>query len=229
MLILNIETHIMEKENTFKSLIDTLGPRAERTILESPLELMFIETLEKYLSPKVKIIPQYEVKTICGNFRLDFLLEVDGKKIAFECDGKEFHNELNDEWRDALILGNREIDSIYRFRGKDLHTFLNDCIFMIYYYDNELFSERYFPNHTQLISDNLKNWFTNRVFNDSERNYIDYPVIALDGTKVGELSLLIQRKNVNDTKSRWNELYRFAEKHPGKSIIELIKLKRIAN
>ena len=53
---------------------------------------MFVQTLEKYLSPRSEGIAQYEVRTVVGNYRLDFVVELDGLKIGFECDGKEYHD-----------------------------------------------------------------------------------------------------------------------------------------
>lgn len=211
----------MNEINTHQRLFDDLQPRADRSKLESPLEEFFIETLEKYLSPKSEIFPQYEVKTLAGKFRLDFLLTVHGKKIAFECDGADFHDEFRDAWRDALILGSREIDTIYRFRGKDLHTFLNDCIYLIYHYDKDLFNERYPLIGERLISEELKNKLLN--FKRTERNTIEYKAISKDGSHVGWLQLVMERRN-KDKAGLWNELFNVAERHPGFRLEQLIEI-----
>src|SRR5689334_10635520 len=104
----------MDHNQNYRNLTQ---PRADRDRLESPLEEQFIQSLEKYLNPRSDIIPQYEVQTILGKYRLDFVVALDGHLIGFECDGKEYHDAFRDEWRDALILHTKEIETIYRFRG----------------------------------------------------------------------------------------------------------------
>jgi len=210
--------------NPYQKLFEELQPRADRNKLESPLEELFIYTLEKYISAKSEIFPQYEVMTLAGKFRLDFLLTVGDKKIAFECDGKEFHNEWYDEWRDALILGSGEIDTIYRFRGKDLHAFLDDCIYLIFHYDKELFNDRYPIIAQQLISDELKNQLLD--FYKRENNIIGYAAISKDGKQVGLLQLVMERRNKLDKKGHWNILFNIAKKNPGLRIEQLIEIRK---
>lgn len=48
--------------------------RADRIKLESPIETLFIDAFEKYVSSKVEIYAQHELQTPWGMFRLDFLL-----------------------------------------------------------------------------------------------------------------------------------------------------------
>jgi hypothetical protein len=216
----------MSHTTLYQFLFDNLQPRAERSKLESPLEELFIETLEKYLSPKSNIFPQFEVTTLAGKFRLDFLLTVEDKKIAFECDGKDFHDEWRDEWRDALILGNGEIDTIYRFRGKDLHTFLDDCIYLIYHYDTELFNDRYPLIVRGLISDELKNKLLD--FNRGERNTIRYKTITKDGTHTDWLQLVMERRN-KDIAGHWNVLFDIAAKNPGLRLEQLMEIRKHRN
>jgi len=209
--------------NPYKHLFEELQPRADRNKLESPLEETFIHTLEKYLSTKSEIFPQYEVMTLAGKFRLDFLLTIEDKKIAFECDGVEFHDEWRDEWRDALILGSGEIDTIYRFRGKDLHSFLEDCIFLIYHYDKELFNDRYQINAQQLISDELKIKLFD--FYKSERNTIDYKSKNEEGKQIGWLQLVMERRNKYDKAGHWNVLFNIAKKNPGLKLKQLMEIR----
>jgi len=90
---------------------------------DSPLEDIFAFNIVKYLDHGVSFRPQVEVNTICEVFRVDFMVQAPGgKKIVFECDGKEFHDAFRDEWRDAMILGAGEADIIYRLRGSTLCT-----------------------------------------------------------------------------------------------------------
>lgn len=123
---------------------------------DSPLEDDFAYHITKYLEPTISFTPQYEVKTICGTFRLDFVAEVAGVKIGFECDGKDFHNESRDEWRDAMILGSKGINAIYRMRGADLYYHINDILYFIAKWNPELFSKRGVLNLQALASDAVR-------------------------------------------------------------------------
>ena len=212
--------------NPFQKLFEQLQPRADRSKLESPLEELFIEKLEKYLSPKTEIIPQFEIETIAGKFRLDFLLTIDNKKIAFECDGANFHDEWKDEWRDALILGTRQIDIIYRFRGKDLHTFLDDCIYLIYYYDKDLFNDRYPLIAHQLISDDLKRQVVEKQFSNHERNCVYYKITNEDEEYLGWMLLVMERRNKDYKYGHWNVLFEIARKNPGQNLQQLMEIRK---
>ena len=201
-----------------------IQPRADRVKLKSPLEELFIETLEKYLASEVEILPQYEVNTLAGKFRLDFLLTVNSKKVAFECDGAEFHDKWHDEWRDSLILGTGNIDAIYRFRGKDIHTFLQDCIYLIYHFDKEFFYDRYSLISSGLISEELKKQMQN--FDQKEKIMIGYKAIDEYGNQVGWLGLEIGRRDKNDKAGHWNVLYNVAKNNLGLRIEELMEISK---
>jgi hypothetical protein len=123
---------------------------------DSPLEDDFAYHITKYLDPTIRLTPQYEVKTICGTFRLDFVAEAAGRKIGFECDGKDFHDVSRDEWRDAMILGSKSIDAIYRMRGSDIYYHINDILHFISRWNPELFSQRGLLNLQTLASDAVR-------------------------------------------------------------------------
>lgn len=100
---------------------------------------------------------QVEVETICGTFRLDFVTFGQNTfRVAFECDGKDFHNEARDEWRDAMILGSGEVDIIYRFRGSDLMYHMEDIIYAVAQWEPELFSQRGMININLLALEEVK-------------------------------------------------------------------------
>lgn len=207
----------------WQSFLDNLQPRADRNLLESPLEERFIEKLEKYLSPRVSILPQYWVKTIVGNYRIDFVLKIENKKIAFECDGKNFHDEWKDEWRDGLILGTGEINSIYRFRGCDIHTFLDDCIYLIYHFDKSLFSERYTLLAPRLISDEVQEQVVGKMDRWSEHLTVVYKRWGSDDYS-DAMQLSVKRRN-KDKKGHWQVLLNEARENPGKTLAELMKIR----
>ena len=216
----------MDNEILHKSLFAEAQPRADRIKLESPIEELLIQSLEKYLSPQTQILPQYEIMTLAGKFRLDFLLTVGDKKIAIECDGKDFHDEWRDEWRDALILGTSEIDTIYRFRGKDIFTFLDDCIYLIYHYDKELFSDRYPILAARLISDSLKHKLDMEPAFRHETNTIEYEITNEDDDIVKWKRVITERRNKDDYAGHWNILFDIAKKNPGLNLDQLMEIRR---
>lgn len=218
----------MSNEEPFYSTFEQIPDRANRSMLESPIEEWFIETFEKYISPQARIYPQYEVITASGNFRIDFLIQLGDKKIAIECDGKDFHDNYRDEWRDAVILGYEKVDTIYRFRGKDLYWNANDCVHIIFHYNEEFFSSRYKYNFPRLISDDLKEMFPLGSI-DGENNYIDYKIMSESGYQTGTYSSIIYRRDKEDKRAFWNTLFKFAKDNPGLSIEELIKVKSSLN
>lgn len=108
----------------------------------SPIEDYFAWDFVKCASSEVVATPQAVVPTAFGEYRLDFLYELGEKRIAVECDGKEYHNHYRDMLRDAAILATTEITRIYRFAGKDLHANCHNCLKVISLFDGDVFSER---------------------------------------------------------------------------------------
>ena len=123
------------------------GPDLPEPPFDSPIEAAFADSCFKFLSPNVYVGKQVEASTTHGVFRLDFLMSVNDKKIAIECDGKDFHEGLRDELRDAILLGGGNCETIYHFRGCDLVYYPYDCVWLISVLDKDLFSQR---GHIQL-------------------------------------------------------------------------------
>ncbi len=113
----------------------------------SPIETAFADSCFKFLSPSVYVGKQVEASNTHGVFRLDFLMSVNDRKIAIECDGKDFHEGLRDELRDAILLGGGNCETIYHFRGCDLVYYPYDCVWLVSILDKDLFSQR---GHIQL-------------------------------------------------------------------------------
>ena len=115
--------------------------------LESPIEETFLNHVIKFLHKETKVIVQYPIPTISGNFRADIALEKDGKIVVIECDGEEYHtkekDDWYDEWRDALILISGSIQVIYRVKGKDIRNNIYKVFAIIYAHDKNLFDENY--------------------------------------------------------------------------------------
>jgi hypothetical protein len=123
---------------------------------DSPIEDRFAWAFSKYLSPSVKLQKQAEMRTICGVFRLDFLVSVGNRHIAIECDGKAYHQGDRDEWRDAVLLGDGCADVIFRFTGRDIHCVGDDCVYLMSIYEKNLFVDRGIVNLRLLASDAVK-------------------------------------------------------------------------
>lgn len=109
----------------------------------SKIEYLFAELLVKHLRDEVDFSAQKECVTLCGKFILDFLATTpEGNKIAFECDGKEYHDPHRDEWRDAMIIGSGYADEIYRIRGSDINYHLYEILYAISIFSPNIFTER---------------------------------------------------------------------------------------
>lgn len=129
------------------------APPYPKGVVESPIEELFLHHAAKYFAEGRPIQTQVWVRTLCGRFRLDFLVDTGTKRVAFECDGEAFHKDLwRDELRDSLILGTGEIDAIYRLPGKVLTFRPEDCFYLVSRWDPELFSPRGLANLQQLAS-----------------------------------------------------------------------------
>jgi hypothetical protein len=119
---------------------------------ESPIETQFLYHASKYLHPRTKIRGQYPAVTICGLFKPHIVFEIDGVRIAVECDGRDFHVYERDRWRDAAILGEGDIDAIWRFTGSAITNHIEDCLYLMAKRDPVFFSERGRQNLSRLAS-----------------------------------------------------------------------------
>lgn len=126
---------------------------------DSPIEDDFMKCFSKYSGESARLFVQHEVSTLCGNFILDFCLQTDcGRTVAVECDGKEFHDESRDEWRDGMILGEVHVDVIYRFTGADIVRRIEDVMYFFVRMEPKLFGERARRNLSVLASDDIKTY-----------------------------------------------------------------------
>jgi hypothetical protein len=159
---------------------------------------------------------QFRVETIAGKYRLDFLaISPGGGRIAYECDGKEYHNSQRDEWRDAMILGSGAVDAIIRIRGKDIAWHLDDVAYILAQWNPEIFSKRSMINlnvkaHPRLKKHNLQRddyaaWFEyeNRSMLNVERR---------------------MKKTPTSKHQHWPRLYEFALMTGKRNLDEIINL-----
>lgn len=180
---------------------------------ESPLEDSFAWNLAKYLRRDTQLEKQVEISTICGVFRLDFVATSDtGERIAFECDGAEFHEVRRDEWRDAMILGSGSIDSIIRLRGSDLTYHMEDVMLLLARWYPLLFSDRSEVTLNRLASDRAR-----RHEHEGETlAMLTYWSESLD--RNNPLHLFMLRRNRCVPRGRreyWQSLFAFAKSRGG--------------
>lgn len=109
---------------------------------ESPIEEIFAYESVKYLNGRHDITNQVTIKTSRGLFRIDFAITTEEKRVAIECDGKDFHDAMRDEIRDDALLKEGHLDVIYRFRGRDLYYYPEDCLWLMSQFDPGLFTRR---------------------------------------------------------------------------------------
>lgn len=125
---------------------------------ESPIEDAFAWNLIKHLDPATYLVKQHPAPTICGSFRLDFVAIAGSRRIAFECDGAEFHDRLRDECRDAMILWSGHVDMVYRLKGADLHYRMNEVVGTLADLEPTLFDDRGRRNASSLSRDSIRRY-----------------------------------------------------------------------
>jgi|BioPla2DNA2_1021312.scaffolds.fasta_scaffold33904_3 hypothetical protein len=109
---------------------------------ESPIEESFLDEFRKHAFPDYVLHPQKEFITRVGLLRPDFVLPFGDYLMGFECDGSDYHDIFRDEVRDAILLGDGHLGTIYRFPGSTLAYAPELCISFIMQCDPELFPQR---------------------------------------------------------------------------------------
>lgn len=223
---MNIQLNNKTLSKRIKAQIDSLADFWNKNeLLESPIEEIVFERLFKFKNENADLIPQRTVKTISGNFRPDIVLKLNDREIAVECDGEEFHkNEYYDEWRDSMILASSNIQSIFRIRGKDIYTDLQDIIYFIAQKEPDFFNQDMISRLKQSIRPEFIE--RNENFDVIVKKRIVYDDFGKNGEPVKRMVEIIWR---NISKSFDSFCFReilIAYLNPGKSIDELINLKK---
>ncbi len=189
--------------------------------LDSPIEDIFINTINKYLSSDVCIIPQYKVD-VPMEFRLDFIIKKFESCIGIECDGKEYHNYYKDQIRDALILDRSCVDTIFRFPGKAIYYSIYNCIYFIYDFFPDLFNQDYVVNLITLTDptfieqhEKIKNFY--EQFKEFKGPFDDATSfeygLELPDDRLGErFNFFLKRRTKQQVKKfdcDWTEIYQF--------------------
>ena len=185
---------------------------------ESPIEDRFAWHITKYLNPEVNFYAQYPIKTLCGSFRIDFVVEYGGSRIGFECDGKDFHNPYRDLWRDAMILGTSKVDSIFRLRGRDIYMYPLDLIYTIARWHSSLFSSRGQRNLLELSLEST-------VKSDIDKIATSHLIEIDDEAESYRTHLKIDRRFRHTFETKrfvWDEYFEYAESIGGGSLDKII-------
>lgn len=198
---------------------------------DSPLEDDFAYNIVKHFDKSIEIIPQYGVKTICGTFRIDFVAKGTSGLIGFECDGKEFHDQSRDEWRDAMIMGTNTITSIYRLRGADIYYRIEDILYIVSLWNPELFSSRSILNLETLASDEARDA---RVEIPKSIVMINYQEEEQDSyySSKPPVYLCMERRHIKSPANRrqfWEAAYNFAVEVGGGNLDGVINQYRSKN
>ena len=173
---------------------------------ESPIEELFAWAAEKCFHPEVAFEKQVEIPTVCGTFHLDFLA-TRRQRIAFECDGREFHDCERDEWRDALILGTQKVDRIYMSSRERAY----------------IASSRRKTRSRRHI--NLRRLASEEALRNSLRN--EFMVLVSYGTDDAGDELSIKKREAGS--ERWREKYRYAVRSGCSSLDDLMAQHRRSN
>lgn len=134
------------------------APLAEPTLFydppyERPLEDEFAWHLVKYLQPISGLLYQEKVETPCVDVWLDFVVELDGRRVGFEItDLEEDADPEQERLRAALVLGSGRVDVLYRLRGADVLYRLHDALQLVAAWEPALFSHRGRVNLATLAS-----------------------------------------------------------------------------
>jgi hypothetical protein len=186
---------------------------------DSPIEDAFAKSATKFLNREVILYTQVEIPTICGLFRLDFVaIDSDGKKTGFECDGKEFHDESRDEWRDAMILGSSDIDEIYRISGKEITYRIDDVFYSISIWSPWLFDDRQKYNLSRIASEELTKRNVQTEDTVFSVNYVD-----AESGQLNQFRLEKRHKNIPEGRRQfWQCAFRYAKDLWGGNLDEIM-------
>lgn len=218
-----------DQDKIERTLLDTIW-KAGDALPESPIEDIFEERFLPSLEHNnVTFRRQHQIKTICGQFRIDFSLYHEDINLGIECDGKDYHDEEYDRWRDALILGSGKIKDIVRIDGSQIHRNVYCCIYQIKMMYPYLFSLNGQKRISSLAINEIRNqlydqrYFASRRWDVSpcEIEHIEKSINEISEEDIMYYSYITRRsRELDDLKS----LFLFAKENQCSNINELIRL-----
>lgn len=115
-------------------------------------EKKFAHEIQKHT--RAKLHSQYKV----DKYRLDFVLELNGRMIGVEIDGRDFHTDWEkDSERDQYIIENSKIESIVRYWAKDTHYNISFCVQFLLDNFEWLFDKNRYQNLKNLLESKIQN------------------------------------------------------------------------
>jgi hypothetical protein len=162
-------------------MFNVLSHRAEPTEEATPLEHAFIKALSRYLSSNSSVTTNKEFSVLEEIFRYNIFIEKDGKSIGIVLADDENYNEKDNAAGDSRILASGKVDTILRFTGKDIITFMKDCILFICQFEPD-FVDRKYRNGS--CTD----------FKNSERNVLYYNMMDDYDVFLFKQRLIIERR-----------------------------------
>lgn len=100
---------------------------------ESEPEVLFQMLMRRLLHPDATFQPQLSYKTRRGSYRADFLLITRfNERIMIEIDGKEFHDPVRDQFRDAFTLADEIAEHVYRFAAQTIFQSIWHAVYAIH-------------------------------------------------------------------------------------------------
>lgn len=195
---------------------------------DSPIEDCFAKFATKFVNQTMSMTTQVDISTRFGNYRLDFVITApNGKKTAIECDGKDFHNESRDEWRDAMILGSSDIHEIYRIKGKEISYRIEDVFYALSVWSPWLFDDRQKYNLQRLASNELRK---RTILAEDTILTVNHMDTENEIVQLSQFQLEKRHKNIPQGRRQfWQTAFQFAQQHSGSSLDDIIGLYRAQN
>ena len=189
-------------------------------LCESIIERDVLHCLDKWVADEVKVVPQWEIETIGGKFRADFLVANKSRFIIIECDGKDYHDRDRDEWRDAMILGTGKIDAVYRLRGRDIWYHRDELFFILANWEPAIFRLGLAQKLSRVASEKLvssKCWEKGAI---ALHTYLDSSEFNV--TLWLERRCRITTLDIGEMQF-WSRLFKFAQECGGGSLDEIME------
>jgi very-short-patch-repair endonuclease len=205
---------------------------------DSPIEDEFAKRIVTLLPSSAEWIPQFEIATQCGTYRIDFVCKFGKRTIGFECDGKKHHagevERERDRWRDALMMGTGKVNAIYRIPGSRIFYQPDRVIYLISRGEPSLLSERGEKIVTSVVRPDVIS--VERFESASFLQYRWYPDSLAhlsddqDTFEQAWTSVTIRidyytDRRFYDNEPEWSHMMRFARQHKGKTLKQIIQLR----
>jgi hypothetical protein len=204
-----------------------------QTLLGSPIERRFEERFLDFKANGVAIERQYVIETVCGLFRLDFLICYKDYKIGIECDGQAFHNYEKDFWRDALILGTKRVDDIVRISGTKINYYIDADLYQLGKWFPWMFSGRNLVALEQLAKENFRE--ADNYFRELEEKWeklseeipsFKAPCIDItfdsEDLRNDKFLILRTKHNYYELQINWEQCFQYAALHGSKNLEKVI-------